>query len=116
MMMALPVAVVLALLPLVQCAVIGIDLGGEFIKASLVKPRVPLDIVLNPEVTPFIHRHLPFVDWQAQRASQRASDTDQSQPLLSWSLCSSRPLPLALAGDRSSSAVSSSRCVERTCP
>ena len=37
------------LLQLAEGAVIGIDLGGEFIKASLVKPRVPLDIVLNPE-------------------------------------------------------------------
>ena len=38
-----------ALLQLAEGAVIGIDLGGEFLKASLVKPRVPLDIVLNPE-------------------------------------------------------------------
>ena len=38
-----------SLLPAASGAVIGIDLGGEFLKASLVKPRVPLDIVLNPE-------------------------------------------------------------------
>jgi hypothetical protein len=30
-------------------AVLGIDLGGQYIKASLVKPRVPLDVVINPE-------------------------------------------------------------------
>ena len=42
-------AVLLAGLSVAAGAVIGIDLGGEFIKASLVKPRVPLDIVVNPE-------------------------------------------------------------------
>lgn len=30
-------------------SVVGIDLGGEFIKAALVKPRVPLEIVLTSE-------------------------------------------------------------------
>eukprot|EP01047_Picozoa_sp_COSAG01_P049220 COSAG01_NODE_4859_length_4677_cov_7.521407_2_plen_1059_part_01 len=35
--------------PVAKGAVLGIDLGGEYIKASLVKPRVPLDIVVNPE-------------------------------------------------------------------
>ena len=42
-------ALVFATSAVVESAVIGIDLGGEYIKASLVKPRVPLDIVLNPE-------------------------------------------------------------------
>ena len=46
---AATLAAACGLLPLASGAVLGIDLGGEFIKASLVKPRVPLDIVLNPE-------------------------------------------------------------------
>ena len=32
-----------------HAAVIGIDLGGEFFKTSLVKPGFPLEIVLNAE-------------------------------------------------------------------
>ena len=47
--LAMRLLALVALLQLAEGAVIGIDLGGEFIKASLVKPRVPLDIVLNPE-------------------------------------------------------------------
>ena len=46
---AATLAAACGLLPLASGAVLGIDLGGEFIKASLVKPRVPLDIVLNIE-------------------------------------------------------------------
>eukprot|EP01047_Picozoa_sp_COSAG01_P060146 COSAG01_NODE_7330_length_3248_cov_14.447444_1_plen_1001_part_10 len=46
---ALTASLSLLLLGVARGAVLGIDLGGEFIKASLVKPRVPLDIVVNPE-------------------------------------------------------------------
>lgn len=48
-MLAAAAALAFAGVVTVEAAVIGIDLGGEFLKASLVKPRVPLDIVLNPE-------------------------------------------------------------------
>lgn len=42
----------LALLPfvsLIQASVIGIDFGTDWFKVSIVKPGVPLDIVLNRE-------------------------------------------------------------------
>jgi hypoxia up-regulated 1 len=38
-----------SLAPSVHGSVIGIDLGDEWFKVSIVKPGVPLDIVLNRE-------------------------------------------------------------------
>lgn len=37
------------LLPAVQAALLAIDYGAEFTKISLVKPGVPIDVVLNKD-------------------------------------------------------------------
>ncbi len=39
----------LLLLPQIYASVIGIDYGTDWFKVSIVKPGVPLDIVLNRE-------------------------------------------------------------------
>jgi hypoxia up-regulated 1 len=39
--------VLLLLAPSIQAAVLAIDYGAEFTKLSLVKPGVPLDVVLD---------------------------------------------------------------------
>lgn len=36
-------------LPAVQAALLAIDYGAEFTKISLVKPGVPIDVVLNKD-------------------------------------------------------------------
>lgn len=62
MMQQTRVLCMLALTALSSAAVIGIDFGGEYIKAALVKPRVPLDIVVNPEGRRRTEAVVGFVD------------------------------------------------------
>ncbi len=42
-------SLLLLLAPAIQAAVLAIDYGAEFTKLSLVKPGVPLDVVLDKD-------------------------------------------------------------------
>jgi molecular chaperone DnaK (HSP70) len=63
-----------------ESAVIGIDLGGEYIKTSMVKPRVPLEIVMNSEGFRKTAAVVGFVDGE-QIVSNGALNQQTKRPL-----------------------------------